>query len=194
LNFRRPGTIDGLKFVYVGGLNNARALFEFYVPPKGKPQICQWADIEGGALAAIANYIFPLARATRTTPFGAMPHRGTLYARAVWNYAPASPHIDYAPLGNEKFVVDTLTLKIDIIEQKMAVQFPYADWLAKPNNAWFLHLLKLHEGFQRCAESIQVAVAYFELPLGRAGSILRCEASLRALWYGFGRSIRCVRR
>jgi hypothetical protein len=98
-----------------------------------------------------------------------MSSRRTTDARAIWNYAPASPHIPYAPLGNGKFIVDTLTLKIDIIAQKLTLQFPYADWLAKPNNAWVFHLREQHTGLKRCAESLQYAVAYFELPLGTGG-------------------------
>jgi hypothetical protein len=112
--------MDGPKYAYVAGPNNARALFEYFAPTKD--EVWQygtdyWANIEGGALSAVVNYAYPLARTRRITPFGEMPSRRTVYARAIWNYAPASPHIAHAPLGNGKFIDDTLTLKIDIIAQ-----------------------------------------------------------------------------
>jgi hypothetical protein len=80
-------------------------------------------------------------------------------------------------------IVDTLTLtlKLDIIEQKLTLQFPYIDWLAKPNNEWFFHLFKQHAGFKRYAENLADAVAYFELRLGTGGLDLLFEGSPRVL-------------
>jgi hypothetical protein len=69
-----------------------------------------------------------------------------------------SPHIAYAPLRNGKFIVDTLTLKIDIIAQKLTLHFTYANWLAKPNNAWFFHLLKQHTGFSTAQNTCKMRV------------------------------------
>jgi hypothetical protein len=123
LNFLKPGTTNGFKYCYVGGPNNARALFEYYSPTEESPGVWEeyvtnhWADIEGGALAAVVNYAYSLARTRRSTPIGEMPSRRTIYARAVWDYAPVSPHIYSVPLGEGRFLVDTLTLKIDIMNK-----------------------------------------------------------------------------
>ncbi|KAF1829457.1 hypothetical protein BDW02DRAFT_602526 [Decorospora gaudefroyi] len=92
---------------------------------------------------------------------------------------PAAKAVRNTPL----VLVDTLTVKMDIIQQQTKVKVPYVDWLTKLNNAWFLHSLRQHEGFERGDGD---AIACFTLSLGTGGAdfAIRGLSTGTLIWLG----------
>ncbi|KAJ4368869.1 hypothetical protein N0V83_005951 [Neocucurbitaria cava] len=175
LRFLEKTTLS-FEYAYVSGPNNARMLVEYSRPDTNASNSFTYedpfTDVEEGIQGGIVNYAFPLAKSKRRMLLGDMPCRRTVQTRSIWNYRPRNGFITYTRLGRSKYLVDSLTLRIDIIEQQLVLQLPYSDWLATPQNLHFLERMQQYSGFKRCTESLQDAVAYFYLPLGTPGTML----------------------
>ncbi|KAF1851893.1 uncharacterized protein K460DRAFT_401893 [Cucurbitaria berberidis CBS 394.84] len=170
LTFLEDRTLS-FEYAYISGPNSARMLVSYSgALPRASPDSFRYGElftgIEGGIQGGIINYAFLAAKTKRTTPLGDMPSRRTLQTRDIWDYEPTNRFVTYTPLEDGKFLVDTIVLRIDIIEQQLVLQLPYIDWLAKPNNLHFLERMKQYSGFKQCKRSLKGAVAYLYLPLG----------------------------
>ncbi|KAF2831601.1 hypothetical protein CC86DRAFT_402112 [Ophiobolus disseminans] len=125
------------QYAYVAGPNGARLLVECDDPVDEEPCKAKrvisgnpesiflskpaWfngriVDVEGGVRGGEIDYAYRSANPTLDTPLGPMPRRRTIVTQAIWDHAPESPWILSTPLGDGKFLVDTLSLRVDIIK------------------------------------------------------------------------------
>ena len=121
-----------------------------------------YVDVEGGVRGGAINYAFPTANPTLDTPLGPMPRRRMIVGHGIWDYAPAKEWGVFSePLGDGKYLVDTISLRIDFFKQELVIQVPTPDWLYKPENK---HLEKRVEACPGEIDRYQVTVKH--LPLG----------------------------
>jgi hypothetical protein len=102
------------------------------------PSRCKgpFLDVKGGVEGGIADYAIPVANATIDTPLVPMPRRRTIQASSVWDYRyyPLNQNIFFHPLDNGKYLFNSISVRVGIINQAITLQVPYQDWLAKPEN------------------------------------------------------------
>ena len=159
--------ISQASYVYVEEPRGTRILME--INPWSGTYKCPYVDVKGGIEGGITNYAIPAANPTIDTPLGPMPRHRHLGGVSVWNYSPRHPYMYFHPLNNGKFLIDSLSVRVDIIDQAISIQVPYEDWLAKPENDVYVQrarrlkpVLQVYE----CGKELDNAVAYIILRLG----------------------------
>ncbi|KAH7076970.1 hypothetical protein BKA63DRAFT_382772, partial [Paraphoma chrysanthemicola] len=127
-------------YAYLSGPDHRRALVDCAPPPvdtekdMSESRSFPFLDLKGGILGGVVDYAWPAANPTMETPLGHMPWRRRIDARSTWDYRPANIFTAYTTLSDGIYLVDTVSVIVDIVGQELQFQIPYADWLARPEH------------------------------------------------------------
>jgi hypothetical protein len=100
--------------------------------------------IKNGITGAIENLAWP-----SDSYLGRLPSRRCVWLQQVWDGKP-SEGVGCLAMKDDsgRYVVETGRLFIDLIEREVTLEdIPYGDWLARPENKYFMRRLRNRNGF-----------------------------------------------
>ncbi|KAF2247190.1 hypothetical protein BU26DRAFT_343700 [Trematosphaeria pertusa] len=113
--------------------------------------------------AALTSLAFPACETLKRTPFGRLPGRKYIQARAFLDQKPTA--LAFTEIG-ARYLAMTCQVRVDFGARQLVFQIPYKDWLLRPENRHYRGDLEWFGVLERCHPNLKDAVAYFTVNLG----------------------------